>query len=140
MDHEGLQLEVRRCCGAPLITARGRMDGGHNGMLQSLLRSFKWKGYDNIILDLSEVTPVGHEGWTGLVEVMNSWHPEMEVHLVATGETAGALGSQSFPFSSHLCSSLDLAAEAICRAHRDPYRAISFGMDVEPEVELPLAA
>ncbi|MDO8585469.1 MAG: hypothetical protein Q7T82_00335 [Armatimonadota bacterium] len=125
MDHEGLQLDVRRFCGAPLVTARGRMDGRHNGMLHSLLRSFKWKGYDNIILDLSEVSLVGTEGRDALLEVMNKWSPEMDVHLVAAGEVAAVLGSQSLPFRSHLCSSVDLAAEEICRMRRDPYRSIA---------------
>jgi anti-anti-sigma regulatory factor len=140
MSNQGLQLEVRRFCGAPLVTARGRMDGMHTGTLTCLLRSFKWRGHENIILDFNAVDLVGTDGKDALVSVMQGWHPEMIVHVVAQGEIAEVLGACSLPFSARLCSSPEAAAQAICLSHRTttPWTRNDTGR--QSETDFPMAA
>jgi hypothetical protein len=140
MSKQGLQLEVRRYCGAPLITAKGHIDGWHNQTFGSLLRSFNLKGYDDMIVDLSGVGLVGMDGKTALVDVMRRWNPEMMVHFVATGEVAQLLGERILPFSSHLCASLEIACEQICRSHRSVQNSIPSDLDWQLDDELLLAA
>jgi len=140
MTNQGLQLEVRRFCGTPLVTAKGRMDGLHTATLTRLLRSFKWRGHENIIIDFTGVNLVGADGTEALVSMMRGWHPEMTVHIAANGEVSQVLSAGSLPYPAHLCSSLDEAAEQICRSHRTMAPATQRTGDWLSETDLPMAA
>ncbi|MDO8682062.1 MAG: hypothetical protein Q7N50_01080 [Armatimonadota bacterium] len=139
MTYHGLRLEVRRFCGAPLITAKGHVDGWQFETLRNLLHSFKWRGHDDLILDLTEMGIAGEEGSEAFTSALKTWYPEMNVHVVAAGDVARMLAGQHFSFRIHLCASLDEAAEYICKMHR------MGELDMEDSVEhqagnLPLAA
>lgn len=140
MDHRELRFQVRRFCNTPLISAEGDLDGWQFGMLSNLLKAFKSKGHSDLIIDMTKAGFAGTSGREALIKAMKMWNSEMEVHLVATGEVAMALSTQSFPFSAHHCASLDEAAEYICWSSRttDDYRAATF--DSQCLSELPLAA
>ena len=140
MDNHELRLEVRRFCGAPMISAEGRVDTGQCETLRSLLRSFKWKGHAHLIVDLSRVEFGDTEGRDALVTALQGWHPEMNVHLVATGDVAQILITQRLPFRSHLHSSADEAAEFICRSHRMVYDLVEQSIREQEAEDLPLAA
>ena len=140
MDHRELRFEVRRFCGAPMVAAEGQMDESQCDTLRSLLRSFNWRGHADMIVDLARMRFAGEDGAEALVKAMRSWLPEMIVHVVATGEVAEALSRQPLPFRSHLCASVDEAAERICRSHRMVYDLAEKSIrDYGPD-DLPLAA
>jgi anti-anti-sigma regulatory factor len=141
MSNQGLQLEVRRFCGAPMITAKGRIDGLHTGTLTRLLQSFKFRGHDNMILDFNAVDLVENDGKEALMSVMQGWHPEMKVHIVAQGELAEVLGTGALPFTAHLCSSPEAAAEQICRSRRT-LTLVAPATDAawQDDIDLPMAA
>jgi len=141
MENHGLRFDVRRFCGSPLITLRGNLDTWQFDMLRNLLHSFKWKGYRDVILNFSGVSLTGRESAQTLAEAIRTWRPEMDVHLVAVGDVAKALNRVTFPFRTHLCSSLDEAAEYICRARRTmDERFLESDTDRQSATELPMAA
>jgi len=141
MENHGLRFDVRRFCGAPLISLTGNLDSWQFEMLRNLLHSFKWKGHKDVILNFSNMNLTGRESADALAEAIRSWRPEMAVHLVAQSDVAKTLRRIAFPFRTHLCSSLDEAAEYICRSRRmTDERFLSSDMDRESVTELRIAA
>jgi hypothetical protein len=117
MDCSGLRFDVRRFCGAPLVAAEGKPEEWQFDALRNLLHAFQWKGHEDLIVDLAGVCLTGHDS-KSLLQALKSWSPEMNVHVVATGDIARSLTSSSFPYRMHVCSSLDEAAECVCRTRR----------------------
>jgi len=141
MENHGLRFDVRRFCGAPLITLSGNLDSWQFEMLRNLLHSFKWKGHKDVILNFSNMNLTARESADALAEALRSWRPEMAVHLVAQSDVAKALGRITFPFRTHLCSSMDEAAEYICRSRRTmDERFLRTDTDQQSVTELPIAA
>jgi hypothetical protein len=140
LKNNGLRFEVKRYCGAPLISAKGNVDAWHMETLRRLLHSFNWKGHQDVIVDLSETVIGGPDGVQGFVELIKTWHPEMNVQLVAAGQVRQTLAASAFPFKIHLCSTLHEAAQCICRQRRTDDAWADIRIESVTVTELPKAA
>jgi len=142
MTYQGLRFEVRQFCGAPLISAEGHVDAWQFEMLRNLLGSFRRKGHGDVVVDFTrmQIGSRQSDSARALVDAVRTWHPDLNVHVIAAGDVARVLAGTTFPFRAHLCSSLDEAAEYMCKLRRMMDYRFDPSMERDYEADLPLAA
>lgn len=138
MESPELSISIGELIGIPKITLRGNMDCQYDQAISGILVSYRDQGTTSLVLDITGLKFKSADSASAMIMVLRSLGPQICVHVLASGATAGILNKAELePCIRAYSTTDDIANYLIPSEEYFTSRWMASGID---DIEQPLAA